>query len=235
MKKFIWLFLFSAFQLFAAGPMTHLYFAEKWVEQYSITDEEAHRDFVVGNLFPDIRYLAHIPREWTHPSVYSADEILMSRTPFEGGIKLHVFVDKVREAFVERTGIYAHILPFAEGHPATLLKFIEEEILAEFFDGRRYSYCLDWILEEELQLGITENVIHEWHTILRHCMHAKPSWLLWFASSKGMFGVSGSTLYNWSYLLPKLAQEPVFRMHVEGLLQHIEGAIRGASYGISVY
>ncbi|MCB1075587.1 MAG: hypothetical protein KDK59_08650 [Simkania sp.] len=233
MKKFLWILLLP-FSLFAAGPMTHLYFAEKWAEQNPIATQEALRDFVLGNLFPDIRYVANIPREWTHAEVYSIEEVGASRTPFEGGMKLHAFVDIVRENFVEKTGIYAYVIPYAEGHPATLLKFIEEEILADLFDGRKYSYCLDWIIQEELQFALTEDLVDHWHSRLRYCMNTRPSWLLWFASGQSRFGVPGNVIYNWSYLLPKLAQEPVFRNHVEQMLRHVESAIRGG-YGIPVF
>lgn len=234
MKKFLWILLLFPLTLFAAGPMTHLYFAEKWAEQNPIASDEALRDFILGNLFPDIRYIANIPREWTHADVYSIDEVGASSTPFEGGMKLHAFVDMVREEFVERTGIYAYVIPYAEGYPATLLKFIEEEILADRFDGRRYSYCLDWIIEDEMRLGLTEDVVDHWHSRLRYCMNARPSWLLWFASGKSHFGLPASVIYNWSYLLPKLAQESVFQRHVEEMLRHVETAIRG-DYSIPIF
>ena len=109
-------------------------------------------------------------------------------------MKLHAFVDIVREEFVESTGIYAYVIPYAQRYPATLLKFIEEEILADRFDERRYSYCLDWIIEEELQFGLTEDVVDYWHSRLRYTMNARPSWLLWFASGKSHFGLPASTM-----------------------------------------
>lgn len=214
--------------------MTHLYFAKRWCEIFNVTDLQVKKEFVLGNLFPDIRYIAHIPREWTHEFVYSPEEIHAASSPFEAGMKLHAFVDEVREELVEATGIYAFVLPYAAGHEATLLKFVEEEILAEFFDGRSFSYCLKSILEEELRFGLDINVVQRWHGILGRCMQAKPSWLLWFASQKGsLFGIPASTLNEWSYLLPELAKQPVFRDHVQRLLLHMENQLLGG--GIVVY
>ena len=219
MKKFLWILLLP-FSLFAAGPMTHLYFAEKWAEQNPIATQEALRDFVLGNLFPDIRYVANIPREWTHAEVYSIEEVGASRTPFEGGMKLHAFVDIVREKFVEKTGIYAYVIPYAEGHPATLLKFIEEEIID--YDGRKWRSIFGEVHEEEKAYA-SEELIQKWHTIIWGAIYARPSWPLWGYSwiKSQLFGISNQTLYNWSYLLSEYAKDPEFQGYVDDLLKHI--------------
>lgn len=223
MKKIFYFLILLSCKIFAAGPMTHLYFAERWCEIHGIYDEGVKRDFVLGNLFPDIRYIAHIPREWTHPIVYSADDIHMSVTPFEAGMKLHALVDEVREAIVEESGIYGYVMLYAQGYPATLLKFIEEEVLAEFFDGRGYGDYFDWVIEEELLFGLEQDTVLEWHSLIKSCMRARPSWLLWFASYKDeMFGIPGAVLSDWSYLIPELAQQPIFRNHVERILHEVE-------------
>ena len=34
-------------------------------------------------------------------------------------------------------------------------------------------------------------------------------------------GISDETLYEWSYLLPELAQDPIFQSHVKHLLSYL--------------
>ncbi len=51
-------------------------------------------------------------------------------------MKLHVWVDVMRENFIA-SKVYDAVAPHAEQFSATLLKFIEEEILADFYDGRQ--------------------------------------------------------------------------------------------------
>ena len=62
-------------------------------------------------------------------------------------MKFHAWVDQVREEFVVASGIYKKVIPYAEGREATLLKFIEEEIID--YDGRKWGSLFGDSLEEE--------------------------------------------------------------------------------------
>ena len=44
----------------------------------------------MGTLFPDIRYVAHFPRELTHPIVRDVGEVESCFSKFEAGIKFHL-------------------------------------------------------------------------------------------------------------------------------------------------
>ena len=138
-----------------------------------------------------------------HPTVYDINEIYQSKTPFEAGVKLHVWLDNIREKFIPQEG-YDEVTPHAEGFSATLLKFIEEKILSDFYDGRAWSFYFDKVLPEELSFTKEESV-SKWHGIIQWTMWVRPSNLLWAQSYRGpLFGVSANTLYNWSYLLPPI-------------------------------
>ena len=140
-------------------------------------------------------------------------------------MKLHAWVDITRENFVTPE-IYEAVSPYAEGFPATLLKFIEEEIMADFYDGRRWAFYLDKVLPEEL-VFINEEVILKWHRIVQWTMILRPSWLLWAQSYRGpSFGVPARTLYNWSCLLPELKKRPIFQNYLQDLLRHLEDELR---------
>ena len=140
-------------------------------------------------------------------------------------MKLHAWVDITRENFVTPE-IYEAVSPYAEGFPATLLKFIEEEIMADFYDVKRLAFYLDKVLPEEL-VFINEEVILKWHRIVQWTMILRPSWLLWAQSYRGpSFGVPAQTLYNWSCLLPELKKRPIFQNYLQDLLRHLEDELR---------
>jgi len=215
-----WIFL-TFFQLgMAAGPMTHLFLGERYC---ALHQTEEVGDFLVGTLFPDIRYVAHFPRELTHPIVQDVREVESCFSKFEAGIKFHAWVDIVREEFVEQSGIYEKVRPYAKGHEATLLKFIEEEILADLYDGRKWSPYFDACYEAEKRFT-NEEAIQRWHQMIQYSMAYRPSWLIWAVSyfKNQAFGISDDTLYEWSYLLPEFAQDPIFQSHVKNLLACVQ-------------
>jgi hypothetical protein len=222
MKYRISVFL-AAFQIAtAAGPVTHLYLGEQYCALSGASEEETG-EFLVGTLLPDIRYVACCSREKTHIEVADLQEVAESASTFEAGMKFHMWVDVEREAFVEDSGIYDFVRLHAEGHEATLLKFIEEEVLAGFYDGQKWSFLFDEIRNDELFFA-TEDHIARWHSMIQYTMAYRISWLIWGASyiKERAFGISDETLYAWSYLIPELAQTPLFQDHVKNLLFHLE-------------
>jgi hypothetical protein len=201
-----------------------LWVAERYCEIRGITNPDVLHGIIVGSEFPDIRYITHAPRELTHPLVLDIREIEQSATPFEAGMKLHAWLDLKRENFI-RKEVYAAITPFEEGHPATLLKLVEEEILSDFYDGRRWSVYFDKVLPEE-RVFAQENDICKWHGVIQWMMSVRPSWLIWCQSFQGpAFGASANTLYTWSYLLPELKQNPILQDHLHDFLAYIEAEI----------
>ena len=153
--------------------MTHLYLGEKYCDAHHFSEEEKEA-FLVGTLFPDIRYITHLPREQTHPPTSSLMEVREGQTPFEQGVHFHVWVDNVREEFAIQSGIYEKIIPYADGHPATLLKFIEEEILGGFYDPLPYSYIFSTPFDEEL-LYATSQQVYKWHMMIQLTVRYSPS------------------------------------------------------------
>lgn len=221
---FLCLFCLSS-SLHSAGPVLHLWVAERFCKICGITDNDILQGIIVGTEFPDIRYLTHELRNLTHPLVSDISEILQSQTPFEVGMKLHAWLDVIRENFIEPE-VYAAITRYAEGHSAALLKFIEEEMLGDIYDGRQCLFYFDKVLPEEI-IFTDEKTIHKWHAMIQWTISIRPSWLLWAQSYRGSaFGISTNTLYNWSYLLPELKQEPIFKNHLNTLLEYIEMELR---------
>jgi hypothetical protein len=215
------LFLSFSSALFSAGPMFHLWVAEKFCEIHNIDDIEVVKEIIIGTEFPDIRYIIPIPRASTHARISDIREVYQSKTPFECGMKIHAWLDIVRESLVDKS-IYAAVVSYSEGQSPTFIKLIEDEMLADFYDGQRWAFCFDRVLEEELAYT-TEEAICKWHKFIQLNLSFRSSWLLWAQSYRGpAFGVSKKTLYDWSFVLPELKDSLIFRKHLYALLGHIE-------------
>lgn len=212
---------------FSAGPLLHIWTAERFCSLYHIPPDQVI-DLLVGTEFPDIRYITALSRESTHPHVTCIQNVSDTQSHFRKGVKLHAWLDKIRESFIPDE-IYQAIAVYSEGYCSTFLKFLEEEILSDFYDARRWSFCFACPLEEELELARYESVT-KWHEMLKWAFAASPSMLLWAQSYRGSaFGVPSGILYRWSFLLPELKEDPLFREYCMKLLEHIETELKGKS------
>ncbi len=85
------------------------------------------RDLILGTSFPDIRYLGLVAREQTHvESSLSYIEACQTLPTFELGVWLHIRLDRVREDFYEKRGIYDKVSKEQAIFNAT--KLIEDEL-----------------------------------------------------------------------------------------------------------
>lgn len=215
--------------LSSAGPMLHLWVAERFCEIHGIDDNEVLQGIIIGSEFPDIRYITELSRDETHPIVLDIQEVIQSATPFEIGVKLHSWLDFIREDFIDQI-IYDAISLYDNEHSATLLKFVEEEILADFYDGRKWSFFFDKILPEELIFAKEEAAI-KWHSLIQWTMSFRPSWLLWAQSYRSpAFGLSTETLYDWSYLIQELKQQQTFQDYLNALLEHLDKKLQECEF-----
>lgn len=74
------------------GPISHLAFAEKYLEQNFINDEKELNRFIQGTIFPDIRYFTHLDRRITHGR-FAPNKDFLNVSSFEAGWKLHLYFD----------------------------------------------------------------------------------------------------------------------------------------------
>jgi hypothetical protein len=219
--------LLSISSVFSAGPVFHLWTGEKFCDALSIPKGQERAAILVGTEFPDIRYMAHFPRNLTHPVVLDVRDILTGKTPFEIGMRIHSWLDYTRENRISKE-VYDALAPYSEdqGQRVHLLKMVEEEILADIYDGRPCSAYFDSIHSEELAYA-DEQMIWNWHSYIQWSLALRLSWALWAQSYRGdAFGLTAQTLYNWSYLLPKLKEQPIFKNHLYQLLEHIESELQ---------
>ncbi len=87
---------------------------------------------MIGNEFPDIRYITNISRENTHPTILRTEDVLTyASSLFEVGMNLHSWTDLVREEAID-SAVYDAMAPYANEKAATLLKFIEKDLNSTF-------------------------------------------------------------------------------------------------------
>lgn len=71
------------------GIITHLVYAEKYLRENPRKD---FKRFILGTIFPDIRYIAGLERNLTHKK-YKPDLYLSKLDAFKAGWKLHIYLD----------------------------------------------------------------------------------------------------------------------------------------------
>lgn len=218
------LFLFFLFPLgaFAAAPFTHLILAEKFLERSSPINEIQRRDFIVGNLFPDIRHLGEIAREKTHEKGLSLKDIGHSSSYFTAGMRLHAFVDEIRENFAVKYGIYDSLEKWGPKYKASLLKLVEDEILYDLEEPRHFPHFFDEILDEETAWGSSLLCTERWHHFCRNYLNQRPqeSFRLLAKLQLPFFNVPPHIVQLWSEEIPRLANEEIFRNYVYDLIDH---------------
>lgn len=152
-------------KVFGASSLFHAVIAEKWLEAFEDYDEEQKRAFILGNLFPDIRYPAKMPRGATHDYGLTIEEIRKIENPFIKGMKVHSFVDEVRVEFLQKNEILS-LMKGVHGDKSLLLKMLEDEILFSMRGEEKSKVLcryLETIENEELSFGIPLEIVNDWH------------------------------------------------------------------------
>lgn len=148
-----------------AGPVMHILLALKVISAGYLQPQDIPA-FVVGTSFADIRYLKVIEREKTHYNPIAWSDVVHEKSSFFAGLKLHSFVDRVREEYWQQTGIYNEL----PAHPllSQCMKLVEDEIVYQYVDDwHQVAHCFDRVYKEELSFGIAKIDIEHWHGLLQ--------------------------------------------------------------------
>lgn len=211
----------------AAGPVTHAYLAECWLDQLGIDDEDYRGLFLVGTLFPDIRHLgAPVGEEVYFPGV-TLEDIENMEDPFLAGMLFHSFVDDSRNAFIATAEVFDIFEGLPEESRGLLLTFLEDEATFPLYNWNNLNKSLKTTYEEELQWGVPEEFVQYWHKMLNYCFSYKPSQLLYFMSEKGFQDVSPETIKTWKKSFSKLYQSREMKEYNAALLQHFQEKLQG--------
>jgi len=212
LNKFILILIFfiSSHKLYAAGPITHAYFAKKWILYHEKFNERQEASFIRGTLFPDIRYLGVISRDRTHTKNLTLNQITNNKNPFFKGKDLHAFVDEEREKFVVERKMYKKLRSIpGQIYIATFLKLLEDEILYEKESWDKMKKYLQVIDLQERKYKINKSSLLKWHSILIHCFSMSPSEYLARLSreNKGFANIPPEIVKKWQTLLPVFAKK----------------------------
>jgi hypothetical protein len=153
-----------------ATPITHVVLAAKIFD--NIFKDKIKKDFFIGSLFPDIRYLKVIDRDKSHFENLKLKD-LKNDDSFMAGVKFHSIVDIARGKFIVDSNVYS-LCPKSK-YIAQSLKVLEDEIFYEQVkDWSEYSSYLNEIIPQEKEYGIAENDIRRWHDILQQYFQKQP-------------------------------------------------------------
>jgi hypothetical protein len=146
-----------------ASPITHIVLADKVLNKFF--PDKNRKDFFIGTVFPDIRYLGCIKREGTHLPQVSLKEIQDEKNSFMAGFKFHSLVDIINTKF-----IYSGIFANSHSKYYAAVDFVEEELF--------YNKISDWneIInffketlpeEKEFNVNIKDIDLKKWHQIVQ--------------------------------------------------------------------
>lgn len=223
MKRLIFIAcLFMSGFVNAAAPATHVVFAEMWLDANHIHDPIVRSEFIVGTLFPDIRYLGTIDRDQTHESKITPEKIRNADTYFRGGMRLHVFVDVKREKFIKKYGTYSHLNDIPKDLRVLFLKILEDEILWNDCEWSRIIEMLQVIYPEQL-LYVDQGIAEYWHQKMSLSLGQRPSLFLkqLADNNQGFLKADAETIKLWAEILSDYAADPYFIKYTYNLKEHL--------------
>ena len=153
-----------------SAPITHIVLADKVFDTHF--SGMSKKEFLIGTSFPDIRYLGVIERDKTHFRNITLEDVKKA-DGFQAGFLFHSLVDGVRIKYMKSSGIYDLL---SESRYLQPIKFAEDEQLYGKIDS--WGEIVDMfesILQEELDFGIQEKDLRQWHTSYQKYFSKKPT------------------------------------------------------------
>lgn len=226
MRAILSFFLLYCFSSYAAAPLTHVYFAETWMKSIADISSMNGQEFMVGNLFPDIQYIANVSRDDTHVKQVELIDVLNSETPFKAGVLFHAYVDEMRESYAQKWKIYDEVAHIADGHEAMqLIKFIEDEILYEKIN---HTFCIDslyLIYPEETEM-VSYSKVFCWHKLLVKYFQQPPKVSIQYLAGSFWRCIAPGYLATWNQHFDELLQNEKIRSYVYDFVQSLSEEIR---------
>jgi hypothetical protein len=134
-------------------------------------DREA---FLVGTVFPDIRYLKIIERDKTHFKGLSFQDILDEQNSFIAGLKYHSLVDEVREKYMVEKSIYT-LIPSSKFITQALKTYEDEVLYSNVSDWDCVIGYLNTFLPEETELVEQTDKVKAWHSLMQEYFKEPPT------------------------------------------------------------
>lgn len=230
MKKIVIMLTILIFPLMAqaAGPYMHALVAEHYLDAQSPPVKSDDRElFIIGTIYPDIRYLGVIKRSETHVKSVSPQQIAEESGYFRQGMLLHSWVDEFRQSYIRKTNIKENLQEIPKRLQDSFLKILEDQILQEHYPLNDMPTLIANIPQEEKDSGIPMTALTQWHAGLTVYFTLAPSLILSQLSffDKGILTLDAATVKEWSALLPVYAKKPEYQNYVVALMAAMDKAL----------
>jgi hypothetical protein len=208
----------------------HIYWAQKWAIKARYAPDTLP-EFIRGTLFPDIRYLKVLKREDTHEKNPHLKDLIESKaSPFIKGMKLHAYIDVVRERFVVQYKIYKHLSKISRKYHATFLKLVEDQIIWDKINHSQAITMLETLDDQERKWGVSEKDLLKWHFWLTNYLLTPPSDLLslFAVMKKNFLSIPAKEIEKWPAMIESLAQNPIFKSYMKAMEKHFDEKFEAA-------
>jgi hypothetical protein len=158
-----------------ASQVSHIIYAQKYLEKSQINGIKNPDEFVLGCVFPDIRRIDEtIKRKDTHLRFDPIDLDFSGLTDFEAGWKFHLYCDMRREEILNRYGFYN--LSYTSDFANLPAKTLEDELI--------YDACQNWekwvvyfnnVPAIETGANVTRETFSLWYAIIAKYLEKKPN------------------------------------------------------------
>lgn len=219
------------FKNFASAPAMHVFLGERWLAKFAPEyQEEDKKLFLLGTVFPDIRYLGVIKREQTHFKNVTLQKIRQEKSAFKRGMLLHSYVDELRENYAPREAVEKKLSDIPRPLQGTFLKLLEDQILQDKLNWALFRSALLSIPEEEKKIGIPEKSLAEWHTGLTVYFSVFPSLLLMQLGmmEQKIFILDAPTVKLWGTLLPQYTHNKEVQQYLDGFIKTFDKKLKSA-------
>lgn len=159
-------------------PITHVVLTNKVFKTYFKDKNE--KEFFIGTLFPDIRFLGVIDREKTHFSDIKLDD-LKDEDAFNAGLKFHSLVDCICwKKFKNLKDVFSNKYDSIEFERAKIrlrgFQLAVDEILYDQIeDWNKFVSFIDTALSQEISFGVSKNDVQKWHQLIQKYLSRKPN------------------------------------------------------------
>lgn len=157
-----------------ASQITHVIYGQVMLDRFLEKGKRVNlRDYFIGTLFPDIRFLGTISREKTHVTPPSLHDLPTITSSFRKGFYVHLLTDLERERVLESLGFYK-LFPIDQ-NVQRASKLLEDVLI--WSSRRNWQEIVDYldgVLKEELEFTDAETV-QRWHQLLASYFQKKPS------------------------------------------------------------
>lgn len=218
-------FLTTAYS-FAAAPIFHAVVAQRWIDMFEEYTPNEQRELMLGTLFPDIRYMAKLPRKATHEHGITLQQIKETKDPFLKGMRIHAYVDVVRLNYLKKVTIEEHLKEY-EGDNIFYLKMVEDEIIYRQGSKKLFLDIADYfntIVQQEIDFGIAPEILADWHTSHQQYFANGPQ-NLFHALEKAHLpfgGVPWIKIKGSNFAMQACVDNPLFLEYIEDILNEFD-------------